>query len=67
MSPERDTPQLKQLRGMAETMLDNTLTQPSDQEQLPETQRLMHELQVQQVELEMQTDELSRAIKEVRA
>ena len=58
-SKKNPSPTLKALRKKAETALNTTSTQLKKMA-LPETQKLVHELQVHQIELEMQNDELRR-------
>src|ERR1041384_2742058 len=63
---QRPTPQIRKLRSQAEQALRKTRT---DIAQMPtaDVQKLVHELQVHQIELEMQADELRRAQLEIEA
>ena len=56
-SKKKTSSSLKALRKKAETVLKTTSTQLKNMS-LPEIQRLVHELQVHQIELEMQNEEL---------
>ena len=58
-SKKKTSSTLKTLRKKAETALKTTSTQLKKMS-LPETQHLVHELQVHQIELEMQNEELRR-------